>query len=92
MLEELFLPEYFTWAGARPKRADLLFIDRMKNFSKFTPKNLLLAISLTIFPWLPPVLFEKTDFYFHLAHQPDWYYNLSGNRLLVDLASFAVWE
>jgi hypothetical protein len=63
----------------------------MTNFFQFTLRNILLAISFAIFPWLPPVLFEKTDFYFHLAHQPDWYYNLSGNRLLVDLASFAVW-
>ena len=63
----------------------------MTNFSRFTPKNILRAILLAIFPWIPPVLFEKTDFYFHLTHNPDWYYNLSGNRLLVDLASFAVW-
>lgn len=58
---------------------------------RLTPKNILIAISLSIFPWLPPVLFEKIDFSFHLNHQIDWYYNLSGNRLLVDLASFAVW-
>ncbi|OLD09395.1 MAG: hypothetical protein AUI95_00945 [Crenarchaeota archaeon 13_1_40CM_3_52_4] len=63
----------------------------MPNFFRFTPKNTLRAILLAIFPWLPPYLFEKTDFYFHLTHQPDWYYNLSGNRLLVDMASFAVW-
>src|SRR5712664_991368 len=63
----------------------------MKNFLPFTPKNISRAILIAIFPWLPPYLFEKTDFYFHLTHQPDWYYNLSGNRLLVDLASFAVW-
>ena len=63
----------------------------MKNFFRFTPKNILLVILSAIFPWLPPVLFEKIDFYFHLAHQPDSYYALSGDRLLVDLASFAVW-
>jgi hypothetical protein len=63
----------------------------MKNLFPFTPKNIFRAILIAIFPWLPPYLFEKTDFYFHLTHQPDWYYNLSGNRLLVDLASFAVW-
>src|SRR6266566_392902 len=63
----------------------------MTDFSRFTPKNILRAVLLAIFPWIPPVLFEKTDFYFHLTHNPDWYYNLSGNRLLVDLASFAVW-
>jgi len=63
----------------------------MKNFSKFTPKNILLATLSAIFPWLPPVLFEKIDFYFHLVHQPDSYYALSGDRLLVDIASFAVW-
>jgi len=63
----------------------------MTGFSRFTPKNILRAFLLAIFPWIPPVLFEKTDFYFHLTHNPDWYYNLSGNRLLVDLASFAVW-
>ena len=63
----------------------------MTDFSRFTRKNILRAVLLAIFPWIPPVLFEKTDFYFHLTHNPDWYYNLSGNRLLVDLASFAVW-
>ncbi len=63
----------------------------MKNSFQFTPKNISRAILIAIFPWLPPVLFEKIDFYFHLTHQPDWYYNLSGNRLLVDLAAFAVW-
>ena len=63
----------------------------MKNFLKFSPKNILLVTLSAIFPWLPPVLFEKIDFYFHLAHQPDSYYALSGDRLLVDLASFAVW-
>src|SRR5438445_10727948 len=61
------------------------------NFFPITPKNILRVILLVIFPWLPPYLFEKTDFYFHLTHQVDWYYNLSGNRLLVDMASFAVW-
>ena len=63
----------------------------MKNFFKFSPKNILLATLSAIFPWLPPVLFEKIDFYFHLVHQPNSYYALSGDRLLVDLASFAVW-
>src|SRR5260370_17213334 len=63
----------------------------MTDFFRFTRKNILRAIPIAIFPWLPPYLFEKTDFYFHLTHNPDWYYNLSGNRLLVDLASFAVW-
>jgi hypothetical protein len=63
----------------------------MTDFFKFTPRNILLAILSAIFPWLPPVLFEKVDFYFHLAHQPDSYYALSGDRLLVDLASFAIW-
>src|SRR5438309_11148937 len=63
----------------------------MTDFSWFTPKNILRAALLAIFPWIPPVLFEKTDFYFHLTHDPDWYYNLSGYRLFVDLASFAVW-
>ena len=63
----------------------------MTDFSRFTPKNILRAVLLAIFPWIPPVLFEKTDFYFHLTHNPDWYYNLSGDRLLVDLVSFAVW-
>src|SRR5205814_8234534 len=63
----------------------------MKSFLRLTSKNILRIILLAIFPWLPPYLFEKTDFYFHLTHNPDWYYNLSGNRLLVDLASFAVW-
>jgi len=61
------------------------------NFFPITPKNILRVILLFILPWLPPYLFEKTDFYFHLTHQVDWYYNLSGNRLLVDMASFAVW-
>jgi len=63
----------------------------MTDFSRSTPKNILRAVLLAIFPWIPPVLFEKTDFYFHLTHNPDWYYNLSGYRLFVDLASFAVW-
>src|SRR5437016_8413250 len=63
----------------------------MTDFSRSTPKNILRAVLLAIFPWIPPVLFEKTDFYFHLTHDPDWYYNLSGYRLFVDLASFAVW-
>src|SRR5207244_13227962 len=63
----------------------------MTDFSRFTRKNILRAVLLAIFPWIPPVLFEKTDFYFHLTHDPDWYYNLSGYRLFVDLASFAVW-
>ena len=63
----------------------------MKNFLKSSPKNILLVTLSAIFSWLPPVLFEKIDFYFHLAHQPDSYYALSGDRLLVDLASFAVW-
>src|SRR3989475_328099 len=62
----------------------------MTDFSRSTPKNILRAVLLAIFPWIPPVLFEKTDFYFHLTHNPDWYYNLSGYRLFVDLASFAV--
>jgi hypothetical protein len=63
----------------------------MTDFFRFTPKNILRAVLIAIFPWLPPYIFEKTDFYFHLTHQPDWYYQLSGDRLLVDLASFAVW-
>src|SRR5437016_13937547 len=63
----------------------------MTDFSRSTPKNILRAVLLAIFPWIPPVLFEKTDFYFHLTHNPDWYYNLSRYRLFVDLASFAVW-
>src|SRR5438128_4142322 len=63
----------------------------MKSFLRLTSKNILRIILLAIFPWLPPYLFEKTDFYFHLTHNPDWYYNLSGYRLFVDLASFAVW-
>jgi hypothetical protein len=63
----------------------------MTSFFQITSKNILRVILLAIFPWLPPYLFEKTDFYFHLTHNPDWYYNLSGNRLFVDLASFAVW-
>jgi hypothetical protein len=63
----------------------------MTDFFRFTPKNMLRAILIAIFPWLPPYLFEKTDFYFHLTRQPDWYYQFSGDRLLVDLASFAVW-
>src|SRR5947209_13874464 len=63
----------------------------MTEFTRCTPKNILRAVLLAIFPWIPPVLFEKTDFYFHLTHNPDWYYNLSGYRLFVDLASFAVW-
>jgi hypothetical protein len=63
----------------------------MSNLFRFTPKNLLRVTLFAVFPWLPPVLFEKIDFYFHLTHNPDWYYNLSGYRLLVDLASFAVW-
>lgn len=63
----------------------------MTDLFRFTPKNILRAIPIAIFPWLPPYLFEKTDFYFHLTHQPDWYYNLSGYRLFVDIASFAVW-
>ncbi len=62
----------------------------MTNFSRFTPKNVFRAILLATFPWLPPYLFEKTDFYFHLTHQPDWYYQLSGDRLLVDLGCFAL--
>lgn len=44
-----------------------------------------------IFPWLPPVLFEKIDFMFHLTGNSNWYYSLSGNRLPVDIASFALW-
>src|SRR3989441_6859921 len=63
----------------------------MTSFIRLTPKNILRIILLVVFPWLPPYLFEKTDFYFHLTRQPDWYYNLSGNRLFVDMASFAVW-
>ena len=56
-----------------------------------TRKNTLVVVLSAIFPWLPPVLFEKIDFMFHLNHQIDWYYNLSGNRLPVDMASFAAW-
>src|SRR5260370_21246682 len=63
----------------------------MTDFIGLTPRKIIRVILLLLFPWLPPYLFEKTDFYFHLTHQPDWYYNLSGNRLLVDLASFALW-
>src|SRR5947209_19931086 len=63
----------------------------MTDFSRSTPKNILRAVLLAIFPWIPAVLFEQTAFYFHLTHNPDWYYNLSGYRLFVDLASFAVW-
>jgi hypothetical protein len=63
----------------------------MTSFFNLTSKNILRVILLAIFPWLPPYLFEKTDFYFHLTHNPDWYYSLSGGRLFVDLASFAVW-
>jgi hypothetical protein len=55
-----------------------------------TPGNILRTTLLALLPWLPPYLFEKTDFYFHLTHQPDLYYNLSGNRLPFDLASFAL--
>ena len=62
----------------------------MKSFLRLTSKNILRIILLAIFPWLPPYLFEKTDFYFHLTHQPDWYYQLSGERLLVDLGCFAI--
>ncbi len=62
----------------------------MPSFFQFTPKKILRIILLAIFPWLPPYLFEKTDFYFHLTHQPDWYYQLSGERLLVDLGCFAL--
>src|SRR2546428_12992603 len=63
----------------------------MTNFSRFTPKNILRAILLAIFPWIPPVLFEKTDFYFHLRHKPDWYYNISEYRLFFYLVWFAFW-
>ena len=56
-----------------------------------TRRNTLVVLLSAIFPWLPPVLFEKIDFMFHLDHQIDWYYNLSGNRLPVDIASFAAW-
>src|SRR6266566_9558742 len=62
----------------------------MPSFFQFTPKKILRIILLAIFPWLPSYLFEKTDFYFHLTHQPDWYYQLSGERLLVDLGCFAL--
>src|SRR6266480_4097310 len=63
----------------------------MTDFFGLTLRKIIRSIVLLVFPWLPPYLFEKTDFYFHLMHNPDWYYNLSGIRLLVDLASFAVW-
>src|SRR6266699_552185 len=63
----------------------------MTDFFGLMLRKIIRGIVLLVFPWLPPYLFEKTDFYFHLTHNPDWYYNLSGNRLLVDLASFAVW-
>ncbi len=58
--------------------------------SLFTRKNILRLVLSAIFPWLPPVLFEKIDFSFHLNHQPALYYDLTGYRLPVDMASFAL--
>jgi hypothetical protein len=63
----------------------------MKLILRLTPGNILRVILSCLLPWLPPVLFEKIDFMFHLNHQIDWYYNLSGNRFPVDIGSFALW-
>jgi hypothetical protein len=62
----------------------------MTDFPGLTLRRILRGISLLIFPWLPPFLFEKIDFSFHLNHQPALYYDLTGYRLPVDMASFAL--
>jgi hypothetical protein len=60
--------------------------------SSLFARGRILRVALSaVFPWLPPVLFEKIDFFFHLNHQAYWYGQLTGNRLPVDLASFALW-
>ena len=43
-----------------------------------------------IFPWLPAYLFERIDFYFGLNIHGFWYYELTGLRLVADVASFAL--
>lgn len=62
----------------------------MPCFFELTIRNILRGIPLFVLPWLLPFLFEKIDFSFHLNHQPDLYYSLTGWRLPVDAASFAL--
>jgi hypothetical protein len=57
---------------------------------RITPGNIVKGILFALLPWLPVYLFEKLDFYYHLTRQVDLYFSLSGNRLLVDLAAFAL--
>ncbi len=47
-------------------------------------------VLLAILPWAPAYLFERIDFYFGVSLNGYWYYQLSGLRLFVDVASFAL--
>ncbi len=62
----------------------------MPNLPRLTPKNTLKGVVALSLPWLPAYLFERIDFWFGVTRNGTWYYNLSGLRMLVDVASFAL--
>ncbi len=62
----------------------------MTSSRAFARGNLLRAILVFIFPWLPAYLFERIDFYFGLTVHGFWYYELTGLRLVADVVSFAL--
>ena len=55
-----------------------------------TPRNILRAALLAIFPWAPAYLFERADFWFGQHNNAFWYYQFSGTRFEADIVSFAL--
>ncbi len=62
----------------------------MVNLRQLSLRNVLRGILIVFLPWAPAFLFERIDFSFLVNRNWYWYYQLSGNRLLADIASFAL--
>lgn len=62
----------------------------MANLRQLSIANVIQVILIVVLPWGPAFLFERIDFSFLVNRNWYWYYQLSGNRLLADIASFAL--